>query len=450
MKTRKILIVSVLVVLLAAGAGFAWRWYTTPVPPEVPLDGVEKATVQAIQEAREGVRRQPRSASSWGRLGMVLSANGFEEQALPCFEQAERFDPRDARWPYLRGFPLLEVDRPAALLLWQRAVDLARTPGVRAAMLFRLAMVLIEDGRLDEAGRHLQTLSDIEPDGDRIHYGFGLLCLARDDRAAARDHLRALAESPFARKTSSILLASLADGDEELARTCKQQAARLPKDMAWPDPVVEEMKRLMVDRMARIAPFWDLKKQGRHRESLDFLRRFVAEAPDAEVCFTLGFELYERGAFEEAAEVLRQSLRFDARNGKTHCFLGAALLGCGEKCSGGPDGKARAEDLYRQAIAAEDQALVLQSDFGYAHLTRGRALAHLGRTEEALAALRQALLCQPESTDMHLALGEALAEAGKLDEALVHLENAARLAGPEDARPGEVLQKWRARAKTTP
>ena len=50
-------------------------------------------------------------------------------------------------------------------------------------------------------------------------------------------------------------------------------------------------------------------------------------------------------------------------------------------------------------------------------------------------ALRQALLCQPEYADMHLALGEALAEAGQTAEALAHLEDAARLARPDDPRP---------------
>jgi tetratricopeptide (TPR) repeat protein len=94
--------------------------------------------------------------------------------------------------------------------------------------------------------------------------------------------------------------------------------------------------------------------------------------------------------------------------------------------------------------------VALQSDFGYAHLTRGQALKQLGRTDESLRAFRQALLCRPEFADMHLALGEALAESGKVSEGLEHLQNAARHAPPDDARPREALKKWQAKKKPAP
>src|SRR5207247_901189 len=114
------------------------------------------------------------------------------------------------------------------------------------------------------------------------------------------------------------------------------------------------------------------------------------------------------------------------------------------------DGKDWAPELFRQAIAAADQALGFQGNLGYAHLTRGQALKRLGRTEESLKALREALSCQLESSDMHLALGQALAESGQLREALEHLEDAVRLAVPTDRRPQEALDKWQAKAKSRP
>ena len=63
---------------LAGGLGwFAWRWYTTPVPPEIPLEKVEPAMVKVIETARSQVLKQPGSAKAWGDLGIVLQVHDF-------------------------------------------------------------------------------------------------------------------------------------------------------------------------------------------------------------------------------------------------------------------------------------------------------------------------------------------------------------------------------------
>src|SRR5205823_2467440 len=106
-----------------------------------------------------------------------------------------------------------------------------------------------------------------------------------------------------------------------------------------------------------------------------------------------------------------------------------------------PAGKETALDLFRQSVAAADQALALKSELGIAHQTRGWALKHLGRMDEAVRALRQAVLIQPESSDMHRQLGETLAEAGQLSEALEHLQYSVQFARPGDQQPLQALQK---------
>src|SRR5205823_15076558 len=115
-----------------------------------------------------------------------------------------------------------------------------------------------------------------------------------------------------------------------------------------------------------------------------------------------------------------------------------------------PGGKEKAQELFRQAVQAEDRALELQRNLAHAHMTRGLALKHLGRTKEALEALRQAVLIASELAEVHQALGEALAESGQLEEGLEHLEDAVRLAKPKETRPQQALEKWRAKAKTLP
>jgi tetratricopeptide (TPR) repeat protein len=449
MNRKNLLIAPIVAIAITAVAWLLWHRSKTAEPPTVSLEGADPALVVLIGQTRGDVLAQPCSGAAWGKLGMVFAAHGFDQQAVSCYVQAERFDPANPRWPYLHGVPLLSQRPAEGIALMRHALELAETSDDRAAILFRLARVLIENDELDEAERHLYALSTLEPDGPRVHFALGLLAVARDNQDMAQQHLGSLTESPFAGKQACALLANLSHANMQVARTYQQRADKLPLDMAWPDHFEGEMRNLKVDRLSRIAPFYELQRQGRASEALDFLRKFVAESPDDEVTFTFGLELYKAGAFDEAIDALRLAIRLDPRNVKSHLFLGAALCRSGEKRLKEPGGKASALEMFRQAVAAIDHALALQSDVGYSHLTRGQALKHLGRTEESLKELRHAILCQSESTEMHVALGEALAEAGQMDEALVHLENAVRLAGSVDAHPREVLQRWRAKAKSS-
>jgi len=159
--------------------------------------------------------------------------------------------------------------------------------------------------------------------------------------------------------------------------------------------------------------------------------------------------LVKTGQYEDALEPLRAALGYNPRDTKARMYLGLAHLRIGEKQlkSGGKESAASA---LRKSIEVLDEALAKQRDMGYAHLYRGLALKHLGRTDEAIQALRQAVLCQSEAAEMHLALGEALAESGRLEEGLVALENAVQLAPPDDPSPREARDRWREKARKRP
>jgi tetratricopeptide (TPR) repeat protein len=446
--TRRILFpMGTALAILIGLAWLGWRWYTTPTPPTVPFEGMEASVVDAIEAAAGDVRRQPRSGQAWGKLAMVLAAHKINEQAKECYVHAEYFAPERPQWPYLHALLLLQSDPQRGAAMLRAALQVAREPQDRALILFRLARTLIENGELDEAARHLEALGTLEADGPRLHFGLGLLAIARDDPDSARQHLARLADYPFARRQVCLLLANLAAGDKEMAQAYKRQAETLPADAKWPDPFEVEMRSHGVDRLSRIARFTELEKEGKLPEALAFLRDFVATSPDAEVCFLYGFNLYKAGEFTDAAEALRMAIRLDPRNVGSHLFLGVSMLRSGKKRLQEPNGKDAALDLFRGAVAAADHALALQKDLAYAHLTRGQALKYLGRTEESLRALRQAVLCETESAEMHLELGEALAEAGQVREGIEHMENAVRLAHPGDVRPRDVLGKWRDKRK---
>ena len=196
MTPRQLLFSSLLVGALAAG-WFAWRWHTTPAPPEISLDGVDAAIAEPVQQALTEVHRQPRSGEAWGQLGMVLAANGFYEHVPRCFVEAERLDPTKADWPYLHGMYLLQVNPNQAIPLFRKALSLTSIPQELAAIHMRLALIYIESGELEQADAEGQALGKLDPHGPRLRFVHALMSLARGDRAAARAHLTRPHRGPF-------------------------------------------------------------------------------------------------------------------------------------------------------------------------------------------------------------------------------------------------------------
>jgi tetratricopeptide (TPR) repeat protein len=430
--------------LLAAAGWFGWHWYTTPVPPELPLEHMDRAVAEVMQTALDGVHHNPRDGTAWGKLALATAANGYERESIACLVQAERFDPQDPRWPYLRGLTLLAGHPHEALPLLERALERAGSREQQAAIRFRLALALIEDSKLDAADEHLQALRAIEPSSARVNFALGLLAAERDQRPVAREYLQAAVNSPFASQQAHARLAALvlADGDTALARHYQQRAAEAPADMPWPDPFVDEQNAYAVGRQSRFLEAASLEARGKGNEAVALLRRIAQESPDARSYLELGRLLGNLGAHQEAESMLRAVVAMEPDNLQAHHFLGAVLFLEGEQ-QAATGGKERAQVLFRAAIAEQDRVLAIQPDHAMAHLMRGRALVPLGRTDEALKALRQAVHGRPEFSDMHLYLGEALAQAGHVREALLHLEDAARLARPGDARARQALEKWR-------
>src|SRR5215207_4362078 len=110
------------VVLIVSAAAAWYFWPRADVgPPTVDLAGADPDVARAVEEARAAVKEAPQSAEAWGRLGMVLRAHNFGDEANVCFERAEHLDAADPRWPYLRGVTVALTDRDAAIPLLERA-----------------------------------------------------------------------------------------------------------------------------------------------------------------------------------------------------------------------------------------------------------------------------------------------------------------------------------------
>lgn len=421
---------------------------SVPEPPAVPLEGVEKPVADAVAAARERVREQPRSAEAWGLLGKLLLTHRFPAQAEQCFAQAEQLDDKQPRWPYYRGLVHLHQDNALALAHLRRAVELGDRyePNVSSLRL-RLAEALLEQGSDEEAEAELRTLFAKDPNNPWLLYYRGLRALARNDLAAAIERLTPLTNHPSARQKACVQLAMIyrRQGNEERAAEYTRRVAELPEDQPWPDPYVDEYRRLQRDAQGRLMQVKALEAQGKYQEVLAELNSINESSESDLASLAVGINLAKIGQYAEAEKALRDTLARYPDKVQAHYFLAVVLFIQGDQVPGRENGvpeAARAK--YREAAEEARQTLKLKPDHGLAHVYLGRSLLLLDQKDDGLKELRAAVACKPEEPRAHFFLGEALADDGRLEEAAHHLELAARLLGKDDPLPAAAaLQRVR-------
>jgi tetratricopeptide (TPR) repeat protein len=451
---KRFLLASLLLILLGAAAVVILPFVVpSPIPPEAMSDNLEPAVVAAVRSARDHVLREPRSAKAWGELGEVFLANELEAESRPCFAEAERLDPGDPRWPYFQAGPLLnQGEREAALPQLLRAVERCsdKDDGAAAVRLL-LAEALMTLGRFDEAGAPIRHILDRWPQDDRANFDAGRLATLRQDWETARVHLLRCLGSPFTRQSASAQLAAVYErlGDSAEADQFRARADRLPKDLPWEDPFVNEYLLLSAKKRNRLRRAESLQAAGHYPEAVAVVRPMTSEYPDDYLpSLLLGQCLAQMRDYPGGELALRQALRLAPDKVQTHYYLALLLFEEGEEVSKqGDEKRQRAEALFREAEASARQALALKPDYGFAHMALGLSLKHLGRRSEALTALRQAVRCNPEFADLHLRLAELLAEEGQNDEARSDFEQALRLA-PEAPWRQEVQARLTALPKS--
>jgi tetratricopeptide (TPR) repeat protein len=390
------------------------------------LTGADPAVITAIEAARNAVRQSPRSASAWGQLGMILSAHTFPVEANTCFLQAEQFDPREPRWPYYQGTEMCLNEPEAAIAKLQRAAELfgSRFDGAR----LRLGELLLRQGRQDEAEDQFLRVLHQNSENARADLNLARIARERGDLQASLEHLNRSRGDFHTQKASHILLAEVHQrlGNETAASEERQQAAKLPKDADWPDPLVEEVTRLRTGKQVRLAAAAQLISQGRVREATAALQRIVQDYPDSDWAWLLfGRALLGQKNLTAAEPALRTAVKLAPASTEAHFYLGTVLL-----LQGSPQ---TAADCFRKATA-------IKPDFAEAHHNLAHCLLRQSDPAGAIEAFRAALSCKPDYAEAHLDLAGILAKQGRSAEALSHLRYAAEL-NPADPRPKKLLEQ---------
>lgn len=394
----------ILLLMLIAAGGVWLMKDRQPAPiPTIDLAGLDPAVAKLIQNHLNEARAEPRSATAWGKLGSILRAYSLSEPARLCLSEAERLDPRDPRWPYFQSF-LLSANAPdESLAKLRRAVQLAGNDP--EAPRLRLARLLAEAGRWNEAGREIQELLRAQPE-----FAPALLLSAR--RAHAGTNVseaialaRRCVEDPRAARSAFILLASLhrQQGDLASASNAARRANSLAPDEPVADPFLAEAALLRHDPRILAEPAHPLLAAGRLKEAEPLIQRLINEHSDfAETWLLAGRLQFLKNDLAAAEQSLRRHLQLDPRSSQGLFQLGLVQLG---------------REQFNEAAETFLKATAQKPDFGPAFYNRGFALARAGNLREAIPAFREAARLNPERIDSLLMLADVYFRLGDGDEA---------------------------------
>lgn len=393
-------------------------------PPQISLEQVDPAIVEAIEKARAEVHDARRSGEAWGKLATILAVHDFAKEADFCFAQAEQFSPRDARWPYLRGLMKSGENPEAAMASFGRAAHLC---GDMPAPHLRYGEALLERGRLEEASAEFQTVLKREPNNARGLLGMGRVALAQGRLEESRMHLTAsLSNAPLV-KASHVLLASIEQrqGHAGDAERLQARARDLPEQPEWPDPYLIEANRFRTGKVASANIADDLLRKSRVAEAIQLMEQAVKRYPDfGKAWLLLGKGLMRQTNAAAAERALRQAVQLDPGSVDARLELGSAFFARGNY--------KEAETIYREVIA-------IKPNLGEGWFNLGLALMNQQNSEGAIEAFRKATEFKPDLTYAYIRWGQALGRLNRPNEAAEQIERALKLS-PENQEAKEMME----------
>jgi len=270
----------------AAAAAYRSALLADPDLPEANLRlGLLFLSVNQIEEARkcfaEEVRRHPDDVAARHELALAHARLGRDEESIPALETLARERPADPRTWQALGFAYMAARRPKDA---ERALRRAATLPPPNAIVHRdLGAVLAAQGRLADARREYQRALEVDPHDASVWVNLGNL----EQR----------------------------EGKPERALEAYRQAeARDSTEVYAIDGQVGMLRRL-----------------GREAEAGAAFRRWLRFRPDDHRARFDAVRLYDAlGRPDQALELARDGVRYDARSSEARMILGLALQASGD------------------------------------------------------------------------------------------------------------------------
>lgn len=316
--------------------------------------------VAAEVEWRRLLELTPKDARIWTNLGVVLSKQQRDDDALAAWNRAANLDPKMAGPLFNGGLTLVRKgDYQPAIKLLRRA--LALEPDSQAARR-ALSLALIGTDQFKEATREIAQLLAKSPKDPEL--------LELAGKNFLRQNRYAEAANVFARRTvlpdaSAAIWAQYGDALDGAFRTPEALGAYRKAVALDPDSTLF--------RYALAYTYWKLYQyEDAERELIEVLRR---NKDDARAAFTLGDLYLTKGDAQRALPYLRLAAAAYPKEFDTRFALGRALVLTGE---------------LDQGIIELRAAIDLNDTIADGHFQLGRALQKAGVKEEAHRELERA------------------------------------------------------------
>lgn len=424
--SRMFLSILGMMLLIVIGGPTACSQRPTEIP-SVPPNGLSVEWRRSLETATEEVRSHPRSAEAWGKLGQKYHAVELNGQALACYRNAQRLDPKAQRWWHLAGALNLLEEPERALSDLRNAVQSATNSELREVSRLLLGRSLSEIGKDAEAVAELKSLVRDNP-----HHAGARLVLARIAQSEARvpdaeTWLQPCLTNAYTARPALLLLSQvrLSQGKPEEAQRLSRQGLAAPRNSEWPDPFLREILRHKEGSAADEDRANSLLSQGRLGEAESLIVQLTTQSPhDPNPHLLLGRLRLQQRRCDEAERAFRRHLDLlpDSFNGEVQ--LGSALL-CQQK--------------WPEAVQTLQRAAALKPDSAQAHHNLGVALLRSGNAIHAAKSFREALRYNPLDAGTSALLAEALIKLDQREEARQQVQRALQL-NPKQPRALE-LQK---------
>ena len=393
--------------MLAATCGLAllaalgvWRLFEPRdvVIPTVDLTEAQPAVRRAIESAQRAVRDDPRSGLVWGRLGMVFSAHEYSSESVACFREAQRRDRSDVRWPYLLAIALEVNDPPASLMAYREAIWRG---GELVLPRLRLAELWLHLGELDEAEVLLNVLVHTHANEARIHFRMAQLWVRRGQPEEALPYVEAAHVAAPHQRAVAELRAQIRHATRSVEATTADKQTRNEAEVGatgWPDPMLEEVRRLRRDGYWRASQALQLIEDGNIEQGLAELEQAVSETPtDWTLCAKLARAYLKVNRLDAAERLLNRSVEQFPRVFDLFRLRGSMWL---------------LREQWDEAVRDFQQALALKADDAASHADLGFCLQQTGDHAGAKREFADALRLNASLDSARLQFAKLLLELG--------------------------------------
>jgi tetratricopeptide (TPR) repeat protein len=379
--TRRVVAAAILTTAFAWGctsqapAPAASSTNAAPMPRKVALPDLSHAAPSVQDQLREGfanITSQPDLGAAYGRLGMLLMAAEYRDEAESSFLNAQALAPREVRWPYyLAHLYRIRGDTPKSAAAFERALELQ--PNDLPTLVW-LGGALLDQGKPEAAEPLFAKALSLQPRHVAAQFGLGRAALARQDYARAVEHLdRTLTLDPKA-TIAHYPLALAYRGVGDAARAEAHLAQRGTLKIKPDDPLMDELDHLLHSALS-----------------------YEVSGADA----------LDKGDWKAATESFRKGLALAPNEPSLHHKLGTALFLSGDA---------------RGAVDEFEQALRLSPTFAKAHYSLGVILASNGQPEKAVEHWVAAIRSEPGYVEARLQLANTLRRGGQFAASLVHYD----------------------------